>query len=194
MLFRSHRLPGVDFRASSLDGLLWVLLPVGQTKLAVASIYVPPASSPYFCNQLIERLSSEILHYSRSWVVVLTGDFNAHIGDMPSIIQTPELVFFDRHRCSRLTKPFGKKLVEMCNDLNLLILNGLHAVPSTNGWQPTRLVGDAAVDLIIISSALLPYVRHFQVSGDDIYAIDSDHIPILLHLELPMMRPTEHRG
>ena len=169
MLFRYHRLPGVNFQASELDGLLWVLLPVShQVKLAVASVYVPPVSSPYFCNQFVAQLSSEIDQYSHSWLVVLAGDFNAHIGALPSIIHAPHPIFYERRRCSRFTRAFGKQIVDMCNRLNLLVLNGLLDIPSHNGWQPTRLAGDAAVDLVITSSSILPYIQLFEVSDEDV--------------------------
>lgn len=113
-------------------------------------VYIPPYGSKYVIDDPYLELQSELLRYcSESKHMLLFGDFNAPTGTLPDCIQFDEKIceinnlndildesteFFDklrlynvpveRKKADKTVNTYGRQLLELCKNNNLLILNG----------------------------------------------------------------------
>jgi len=121
----------------------------------VGCIYIPPNSSPYYNEDQILILQNEITEmHTKHKLILLAGDFNAHTGTSKDFILNDPLLanflnfdgdaivyldavnslksnkYFSLHRKSVDNKvnPVGKKLLDLCKNNNLLILNGRSSI------------------------------------------------------------------
>ena len=134
-------------------------------RLSIASIYRAPGAN--FEHFLLD-LGRDVLERK---LVVLGGDFNAHLGA----------------NGDPRTDAEGRALVRWCNTLGLVILNTL---PLCKGQysrvevkHKARLIERSTVDYVIVSQALLPFVEslHIDPGGQ----LSSDHRPLVLSMRQP---------
>ena len=166
------------------DGILWILLDRGHTmKLAVASVYIPPASSPYCTKLLRDRfncLRHDLLKFKPVYDVILLGDFNAAIGCTPALLNSLGQVQHSIQRgcCSSKMNLHGRKLCELAEAFELVIVNGLH-IPGVEPPKPTTVLGHDVLDYAVVDTRLLPLLQTFLVDEEDVSFLHSDHLPIV---------------
>ena len=130
-------------------GKLWIKLKGNNSEdkndVFICLLYIPPENSTVYKNvnsdlyeyDFFDDISDDILHFSNCGEVFLTGDFNSRVGvdsdfvenldmqrfvDLP-LLQTPDS--FKLRKSSDLhVNNFGKKLLTLCKQHDLLIVNG----------------------------------------------------------------------
>lgn len=144
----------------------------------VAAVYLPPVNSHWnddFVGSITE-LQSDCLDFRKLGKVIVMGDFNCRIFNLPSIIHHHDLrLEFSRNTCdvdkncsSILSR--GKKFIQAMNAANMVIMNGLEQ--KSNVTFKSDSIGESIVDYIILSDTLL-----FNEAGNDHYTSLSPHIP-----------------
>ena len=111
----------------------------------IGSVYIPPENSKYSTSTLFDDIEREIVDASfKSDNIILLGDLNARTGslDLPNFDQWNELKDIPTHvPTSEITKciskdvtvnSFGRKLIALCSNLNLYILNGRIGIDQKN--------------------------------------------------------------
>jgi len=126
--------------------------------------------------------------------VMIAGDFNARFGrlderDLDSDIDTgAEVLLRPRSSCDEGTNAFGRRLVALCRECGLLVINGRVAgdQPAAHTFVSEEL-GRSTIDLFIASPGVFGHVRSMRVLSSHLWGeslVLSDHCPVLLKLNL----------
>ena len=142
-------------------------------------VYIPPEGSSYADCNTFDEIGQLICENRGDSEVCLLGDFNARTGvlqdhmepnnilDDLSVFEN-ELVYlydngFDLQRFSQDSNRnnYGYKLVEMCKNCNLLIVNG--RIGSDHGLGKLTCKQKSVVDYIIVSPRVFANVQKFKI-------------------------------
>ena len=133
-------------------------------------------------------LSCEIARRQLEGKVLVMGDFNARIGEEPSVIyheagNVPgkSCTEFNRESSDKIRNKEGKELLSMMNALNLIVING---VTQPAEFTCTQYSGSSVIDLVIAEHDILSCVGDFQVWEDDWSVGLSDHRLVSFELDL----------
>ncbi|KAK6178495.1 hypothetical protein SNE40_013279 [Patella caerulea] len=109
---------------------------------------------------------------------------------IPGLESCYEIFFHDsvqigkpRQNCDKHVNPFGKCLIEMCCEYNLLILNGRSPSDPSGNYTYLSAGGSSTIDYILVSNSLFCKVNDFCVLNNDI----SKHFPISCDIKLRSM-------
>jgi hypothetical protein len=222
-LLVSNSFPGllVTINDSNLcTHVLWARATVYNRGFIIGCVYIPNESSIHFDSEWSAAVINDILSLSDTGLpLILLGDFNARTGNLDDFMDCDNFVahecgldvysdvYFDkrdvlasdnfhvtRHNCDRTINNNGRKLVELCQILNLKILNGRCGADKEKGEYTCRTAnGQSTVDYALISSDSIPNISDFHVDNFDPCLSDA-HSPILLELvfarENPSPEPT----
>ena len=204
-LFVRHTLcAGVEIIERHTSGFLWVKLCKTffgfQDDIFVCFCYIPPKNSVYYQNvdvNLFDVLERNIRHYSDYGKIMVIGDLNARTGLSSDHSESCDNIEKYIHclegaelnldadvsvgrRFSLDTKieSSGVKLLQICKDAGLRILNGRLGEDAGIGnftFQSSR--GKSVIDYVICSPSLFKIVHSFCVHDISVF---SDHAPLQL--------------
>ncbi|KAK6196419.1 hypothetical protein SNE40_001648 [Patella caerulea] len=182
--------------------------------LILGCVYVPPVNSIFYddkdinCNiTTIESALFSIKQIYEDTDVIIMGDINARTGtgvdfvendngahipsleacyDTMRINHIPTEMIPTRHNCDMKINNFGKQLLDLCCENNVIILNG-RITPDTRGNFTYVSSGCAStIDYVIVSPNLFPNVSTFSILETDL----SKHFPVFCELKLcPNVKP-----
>ena len=183
---------------------MWVCLKKSffqlEEDIYICFIYIPPVNSTFTNSQdnnSFELLENDVCKFKSKGRVVLMGDFNSRTSTSPDFNVTdddkytpvPEQYNSDEHEslynrenediCS--VNEYGKKLLELCIETELRILNGrmlgdLEGKLTCHKWN-----GSSTVDYGIVQNSLFREIDFFKVY--DLMGHLSDHCLISLGLK-----------
>ncbi|KAK6171165.1 hypothetical protein SNE40_019413 [Patella caerulea] len=174
--------------------------------IVVGCIYTPPKDSIFYQNKdfvcnlsAVESALISIQLLYENVDIVLMGDMNArtrldldyvkfdkpdHIPGLESFYEifAEQYVEIDvpRKNSDRIINPFGKHLLEMCWENNLVILNGRKPSDSRGNFTYVTSSGASTIDYILVSNSLFKSITDFCVLTPDI----SKHFPISCTLQI----------
>ncbi|KAI4885658.1 hypothetical protein NFI96_003646 [Prochilodus magdalenae] len=138
------------------------LIGLSETDTFLCAVYTPPIESPYYDEEDVHTLHTEISHFQAQGNVLLCGDFNArtgskldyidpqgnkHVFGQSSLYLTPTLR--SRNNLDRTTNKSGKELVQLCRALGLYMLNGRVRGDSFGRFTYCSALGASVVDYAI---------------------------------------------
>ena len=96
----------------------------GEEKLFVGGMYIVPTSSSRArkAEELIQELAEDIARYQQEGTVMVGGDWNCKIGEIQS--ETGDTIY-ERQSMSKKVDTRGKKIMEIMNANNMVVLNGI---------------------------------------------------------------------
>ena len=183
---------------------MWVCLKKSffqlEEDIYICFIYIPPVNSTFTNSQennSFELLENDVCKFKSKGRVVLMGDFNSRTSASPDFnvidddkyTPVPEQYNSDEHEslynrenediCS--VNEYGKKLLELCIETELRILNGrmlgdLEGKLTCHKWN-----GSSTVDYGIVQNSLFREIDFFKVY--DLMGHLSDHCLISLGLK-----------
>ena len=133
-------------------------------------VYAPPADSPYAGPSVfddIEETINNIKSEDENMAVFLLGDFNARTGILPDVshnyesgdqsVELCEIINSNSNVTKRSNKDqyvnnMGKRLIELCNSIDLHIVNGRYGPDKAIG--KTTCKNASVVNYILISENL----------------------------------------
>ncbi len=164
--------------------------------LYIGGIYLPPSDSRYAIPSVFETIEKDIVQLSETGNILLTGDYNARTGNLPDYVlnykgdEKAEL----NHITDCQTEPvgrvnldvehncYGQKLLNLCKNLDLLLLNGrtIGDVPGMYTFHGQN--GSSTIDYGIVTNTLFQQILYFHVEAPDPW---SDHSLTKLCIKLP---------
>ena len=164
----------------------------------VCGVYIPPCNSKYFDLEIFDQLERDIVHFSTIGSVILMGDFNSRTGKYSDTVSQEgnsiitndqsESAFQPAQRNSfdNLLNSHGKKLLEICKNLDLRIVNG--RVNGDTLGRPTfhGKNGTSVIDYIICDQCTFLNVANFVVKQPSCLP---DHSAIVAWLNLNTSLP-----
>ena len=198
---------GVKFIENENDICIWLKFDKTYFRmpqdLLLCACYIPPEGSEFYKKngKMIDPfivLEEEILRYKSKGNILVMGDMNArtgtlvdftkHIDNDRFITQNTELLtsIKDTKVSKRLNKDgttnaFGKKLIYMCKNAQLRILNGRTIGDLRGNLTYLHPMGTSTIDYAIIAQDMLTQVACFKVHPINYL---SDHALISTHINL----------
>lgn len=135
---------------------------ISETDTFLCAVYTPPVESPYYDEEYISSLHTEISHFQAQGNVLLCGDFNARTGSKLDYVDpqgnkhvfgqcspylTPALRI--RNSLDHSVNKSGKELVHLCRALGLYMLNGRIRGDSLGRFTYCSALGASVVDYAI---------------------------------------------
>ena len=160
--------------------------------LLYISTYVHPSNSIFYSNKeydntldMLEDFVSDEQTKDENINILINGDLNARVGDWsyshppPDCDQEDEEIVYHRTAQDSQYNPNGKKLIEICNTLNLTPINGLTEKNFDNNFTFISKRGNSTIDHYLCSPDLLPSISKYRI----INRLESQHLPITLNVQ-----------
>lgn len=163
-----------------------------DVNIVIGNVYIPPEGSKYSDKDNFETLTAQILDYSIDNHIIMCGDFNAHTGTLDDIcnfdhnvLNTLELNdnfmndFLNDLRDNDATinlplrknsdvkriNNYGKELIDLCKNLNLVVVNGRAGNDSSLGKCTTK--DNSVIDYFLVNPTLFEHINEFEVHPFD---------------------------
>ena len=178
----------------------------GNHDVIVGISYISPSNSTRTKNMtkpVWDILEEEHMQFNNNEQILLTGDFNAHIGSLPDYIiydddlfcpapdqYTVDSEMHPRMNCGMKICTNGKRLLEVCQRARLRIINGRKIGDSTGNLTCHKYNGSSTADYFIVDVNLFNHVRYIRVH--DWTPCLSDRYPISLDTFMIYQAPTEN--
>ena len=185
--------------------VLWVALGFTSQKiqLIVGGVYIPGSNSKFSDVNDYDIICEDIILLNTRYKCpfVLLGDFNSRTGKLDDLLlqndakQSLQNLGLDinRQNSDEKVDPYGRNLINLCNDLNFGILNGRFGCDKKTGqFTCIKTVGQSLVDYIIVSTPLFNSVKNFYVDQYDSCMSDV-HLPVCatIKVENEFLKPNE---
>ena len=150
----------------SCDDILWLKLNGKNNdhdELVVCVCYIPPCGSSRgnVAQELYEHLLTNVyMYYDCSVPCIITGDFNARIGNLQEFNEGIESL--KKRVCIDDIKKNYEDFLDFLNDSRFCVLNGRFEIENDN-FTSVSSKGCAVVDYICVPYDLLQQVSHFCV-------------------------------
>ena len=154
-------------------------------------VYITPTSSPYFSEGDIANLQAKTIDHTKNYVIM--GDLNARVGSsIHSVVDDSQ--FLTYKTIDPGINDSGKRLVDICKDHNLVLVNNLCTETATFQGALTfrqRNKWISELDLCIVSKAMIKDVKSFNVNQDT--SLPSNHAPVSLQMTFPKRDLSVHQ-
>jgi len=149
-----------------------------HSKINVALFYIPNEGSKYWYNTIMEDIENDIFEQQtkNDCPMFIMGDLNARTGLLKDCIQTDDAcpdpnwnnTTNERYNQDKKTNNNGKALIEICNNLNLNIINGRFGADKNVGkFTCSTYNGSSTIDYILTSDSLLDKIKEFDIHDFD---------------------------
>lgn len=172
----------IRYEFMSRDGNCGVYISIGHKKILILPLYLRSAN----WNQDFTAVKT-LVEETECENLILVGDLNIRIGEMQQDIVSVYRDSFPagteiRKSMDREVNSKGRQYLGLCDDRNLIILNGQTIGDEDGRFTFVSSVGESVNDICSVSPNLLSMVENFSVDGK----IWSDHFPITLTLQLDL--------
>ena len=163
--------------------------------LLLVSTYIHPTTSIFYSNKdydntldMLEHFISEEQAKEDDMDIMVAGDLNARLGDWSYSQEPPdqetqgEETTYYRSTKDNQFNPNGRKVIEICNTLNLTPLSGLSERNFDNNFTFISKRGNSTIDHFLCSPDFLPSVLKYKT----INRVESQHLPIAVTLNSNM--------
>ena len=176
--------------------ILWVALGASHDViyLIVGAVYIPCVSSIHNDVSDYDTISEDMvaLHAKYNCPFLLLGDCNSRTGKLDDFLSQNSVkhtfqslgLETKRYNCDEKVDVNGRHLIDLCNDLNLCIVNGRFGQDKSVGQCTcVKTSGQSLVDYAIVSSSLFPSITDFYVDKFDSCMSDV-HLPLCVTLDV----------
>ena len=166
---------------SSVDDQIWFSLSC-IPNVVIGACYIPPRNSPYFGDSYFANLHGKILADPHKKYIIL-GDLNSRCGYKVNelVIQYDTLQYFP---IDIESNTHGEKLLQICKDTNMFILNNLSVSGKLFKSALTfrrKKVWLSEVDLCVVSKFLIHACNNLFV--DQNLKVPSDHANVSISID-----------
>ena len=156
------------------DYAIWVTIKSGKSAPSFHAwfVYIPPMGSAHVTKYCpFETLQNEIIRKRASAEIILAGDFNAWTGEVDdappdNVMQNHPKLLELRMNDDKTIHTYGKKLLELLKNNDLLMLNGRTCF-DTNRWNSQftchKYNGASVVDHVIAGPHIFNRIIDFSV-------------------------------
>lgn len=178
--------------------------------ILIMAVYVPPQQSRFFSNDEFELFENDVTRLCSQYDCIITmGDFNAQTGDLEDYTSADSFFtdFFDfdqetiefynqkcalenlginlqRKNLDKKKNNLGYRLIDICKNHNLTILNGRFGQDKIRGEMTFR--NTSVIDYAIVSTKCISMLRDFQIIDlDRIYSDGHSLLKVTLNVNIP---------
>ena len=179
--------------------VLWLLLGSSERKInfIVGSIYIPCYGSKFSDENDFDKISEDLLLFGEKYncPFILMGDYNSRTGNLPDVLDPSPL--YARSNMDTKIDTHGRRLVKLCTEFNLKIVNGSFGSDAGVGnftchKKNRENLNQSVVDYCLVSECLLPFISNFSVDVFDRLMSDV-HSPICLDIKnIPVVKNVQN--
>lgn len=179
------------------DNTIVLLLHSVELDVLLIGMYIPPANSVYYSEteidngvSLLEQCILDVSEESGDFPMLIFGDLNARTGNLfakelpeysGDLMHDDDLT--DGLCVSRISKDstvndFGRYLINMCEQLELVILNGVLQGDECGHYTYIAHNGSSVIDYFVASRSLLRFCSCLKINP----RIESKHMPVEFNL------------
>ena len=147
-------------------------------------VYVTPSSSPYYSDGDMANIQAKTDGKDVRYIVL--GDLNARVGRSAGQLVKHNASYTYSAPVDVTVNDNGKKLLAICGDRNLMLVNNLRTESrSFPGALTFRMRNRwiSQLDLCLVSEELIPCVSDFHVNQD--ITFPSNHAPVSVQFKFP---------
>lgn len=148
---------------------MWVLLKIKNRKFLLCVIYNPPKYSKYENKDFFAAVKTEILNMEYKYAdadLIIVGDLNGRVGEIQEWDNENETKYGNirgegigyelenRKNEDKEVNEFGRKIINLCKELELIILNGRRNGNANGEYTYISENGRSAIDLVILKPSL----------------------------------------
>jgi exonuclease III len=212
IMYKTQLEHGIKSEKIRDQGIIWIKLDKTVFNLDkdvfICLCYIPPDKSVFYHHSnnfdFFTEIESDILHYGEIGTVYICGDLNARTATIDDFVNNihldkyldsfPDDLFkaAPQRRTSRdqTINSFGHKLLQLCINTNVNIVNGRHGNDAKEGnFTYMSANGRSVVDYVLTNTDNFELIKEFEVKGITEF---SDHCPIRLCLFADCNINTEH--
>ena len=197
-----------EIKVYNIDFTIALEFKCSQKNIVFVSSYIPPQGSTYYNNNptnngiiILENVLSDLKSRYKDHGFIISGDFNARCGIAQPSSENVALDFYigndtlhdrnDKNYFTRtsedlVTNTFGNYFKDMCQCLDLYIINGTDINVNSCSYTYIHPQGNSVVDFFLSSDDVICYIDDFIVHE----MIDSLHMPISLKIDLTCLTDT----
>ena len=186
ILIKQNLIRGVKIIDEKCEGFLWVKLCKDFSTFHKIILFVLftyhqliPLGKENLMWIIFTTLNEQILKYRSQGDIILCGDFNSRIGNLPDFIPPDQFnsqsdKFFIsnadrfvppvRNTKDKIVNSYGRKHIDTCISHNLKIVNGRASGDLLGKYTCYNVKGSSTVDLFITTDALLTNIIQLKVS------------------------------
>ena len=196
-------------RNSSSNCILWIKVGSSSvpTEFILGAVYIPCQDSKFHDENIFDEIEADIVNFNADYNVpiILIGDFNSRTSTLSDLLELENNIFntdfldvesniseklesfgipANRTNMDKITNTNGNSLIDLCQCLDLKIVNG--RCGSDKGIGKLTFHGpngSSLIDYCIVSTELLPCIKNFNVDPLD-KCLSDGHCPISLSLHL----------
>ena len=157
-----------------------------EKDIYIGSAYIPPEFSSFGKDNTMriwENFENDVDRFSEKGNVIICGDFNARSGTLSDLIVVDEIFQHydldnspnERYSMDKKIDKSGRRLIEVCTENNLHILNGRTLGDLQGRYTSFQHQGCSVVDYFICSQSVLKNIMYMRVKN---LTIHSDHCPL----------------
>ena len=165
-----------------------------KRNVKIGCVYISPLDSSYNGDKLdtFDILDYEVARYIRTHDVMNVGDFNARTGMNPDTMSCRNNIQC-RHNKDTQVNVYGKHLLQLCKNSEMIILNGRFFYDKCSGnFTYFSRRGKSPADYLLLSKRSLDMLRDSKIGQ---LLADSDHCPLLFSLKyVNNIIKTENKG
>ena len=192
LLLLSKKLSGVTVEKHQLcEAVAWVTIKFKENykdkHLSIGFVYIPPEKSTYQKSATFhENLFDEIQERMVKGQVIIAGDLNSRSSNLLDYISSDgdgvdfPCLTCPRHNLDTTVNNYGRKIIELCMNSGLQILNGRNLFSTnTNQYTCFRHNGNSVVDVLMTSADFIKRIIRFEILPRN---VNSDHTPLSFDL------------
>ena len=175
--------------------------------LYIAVAYIPPTNSSLYRSKCqidpFVELKESVNAFSALGQVVIMGDLNSRTASLKDYVIDDSAKYLpidgmediynidvqqpNRNNEDSVVNQFGKKLIRLCQESRLRILNGRTLGDLQGNVTCYKYNGKSLVDYVIVSEELMCKIEHFKVMSEVKDVSLSDHFPILASVNMSIL-------
>ena len=147
-----ERLKSRFMKESKMEDLIWVCVELENEKVFVGGVYLVPPSSTrtHKAKELVTEIGGDVARFCLEGQVILAGDWNCKVGQLES---TARERVFARKSVSACVDERGKKMIDLMNASDVVVLNGVQETSAQFTCKAAR--GEGIDDYLAVSCALV---------------------------------------
>ena len=170
---------GVSYSFKQIDRLDVLKITINRNHFHLIPLYLRPNEWNDDFAMVSNCLSNNNLEN-----VIVAGDLNVRVGNLQTKIAETYLnninrIFEDRQSRDLIVNQKGKKLIDLCENVGLFLLNGSTEDDKVGNYTFVSAVGKSVNDICAVDQEILWLIEKFQVD----YKLWSDHMPLNFSLK-----------
>jgi hypothetical protein len=171
-------------KASRNSNILWLEVD-HEGKWYIAVVYLIPKDSGEVNEETLVELQRGVLELESKGRVVVAGDFNARVGELPNTIFASEdsvdsSQVMRRKSVDKTVNRLGHRVLACLNELGMVLLNGLGAMAKYTSFQAK---GNSVIDFFFVHSRDLKAVVHCDTVEEERFRL-SDHVLVAVTFKM----------